>query len=1031
MEAIIISPWLNHLGMGLLHSLWQGLVILAVTVTILALCRRRSPEVRHRICLTAIALLTLCIPTTVAWLGRATVAPHLLQARAEADSNTPATMSPEGPSNSRADRTAALSAPLSNEIQPASSPQEQSNWAALIALGWVLGIVLLTLRLLVGHRMFARIKLGASPWAGPPYVDQLLARIGLHAAEILASPTLTVPLVVGWIRPVVLLPAQLIGKMDQESLQALLLHELAHLKRRDPAINLALTAIETLLFFNPAARELVRRARWEAELACDDLVISLNSNRQTYAKALAQLETFRDQGLALAATGNHHLMTRLQRILRIPTEASHKSLSSLWQPGLMIHAATALSLVVAVVAVPRAARAMTDEERIAAISAIETILPKESDVEWTVQAQLVDEAGVTLPGGKTKIATFSIGISDAFETDMASHLNVRGRGQWARVSAWPDGYAPVTTRIPSPDFASSTAPHRVRLEKGFPAELMIVNEAGEPIPGAMVTADSSAPERSAFQLRSPFESQSDGRIRFGHVAGSSRVTLEVFAHGYEWTLFGGVRFLPGEVRTLTLKRATPITLRVLDQETGKPVEGAWAFCGGRGWGSTFSSWYDQQSPLASAASDREGRLDLDVCHPSSLYGVIVKAPGYAPKALLIPQGGASRTNHLKVHLSRGLKLDATIHDPLGLLPELAAGVKFSATSTLALPKLNDWQLSVGWRSVIPMDRGLRSQRVALGDLSPGTLEVVLGRGLTWKRDLAHSLSDLDLYITRSGITETPPANLAEEQRETRKIIFNLAPPKGSPPASGEVEFNVQARPKFVKAVNNSLQFDAPLGAQVSTEGHGLKGYTLSRRFPFFVVSAGASPIVHELALIPAGSVIAKLELPERLGNVSGDVLDNSELGTSRPPIAPRFEFLKDSQTVYFSNLPFGNKYRLVLNAGSLFIESPAFAIDEKNPIREFNFNVRPSPPVHVRIVEPDGSPCRNKPVSLRYTSHLYTSNKAEQFTDGDGRLTIESLNFEAPGKHHLTIRAEPGIQALEAYIAPDAPSQEFRRQIAN
>lgn len=1031
MDAIIISPWLNHLGMGLLHSLWQGLVILAVTATILALCRRRSPEVRHRICLTAIAFLTLCMPTSVAWLGRATAATHALQSRVETTSMAPATMSPGAPTNSRDDRTVSLPSPSSNERQPPSSPQGRSNWAALIALGWVLGIVLLTLRLLVGHRMFSRIRLRASPWVGPPYVGQLLARIGLQTAEVLASPALTVPLVVGWIRPVVLLPAQLIGRMDQESLQALLLHELAHLKRRDPAINLALTAFETLLFFNPAARELVRRARWEAELACDDLVLSMNSDRQTYARALAQLETFRDEGLALAATGHHHLITRLHRILRIPTDASHKSLSSLWQPGLMIHAVTAFSIVFAVVAVPQAARAMTDEERIAAISAIETVLPKESDVEWTAQAQLVDEAGANLPEGKTKIATFSIGISDAFETDMASLFNVRGRGQWARVSAWPDGYAPVTTSIPSPDLASGAAPHRVKLEKGFPAELMIVNEAGEPIPGAMVTVDSPAPERRAFQLRSPFESQSDGRIRFGNVTDSSRVTLEAFAHGYEWTLFGGVRFLPGEVRTLTLKRATPITLKVLDQETGKPVQGAWAFCGGRGWGSSFNSWYGQQPPLASTASDREGRLDLDVCHASSLYGVIVKAPGYAPKALLIPQGGGSRTNSLKVHLSRGLKLDATIHDPLNILPELAAGVKFSATSTLDLPKLHDWQLSVGWRSVIPMERGLRSQRVVLGELSPGPLEVVLGRGLTWKKDLSHSLNGLHLYVTRSGITETPPTDLALEQRETRKIIFNLAPPKGSPPASGEVEFNVQAKPKFVKVVNNSLQFDAPLGAQVSTEGHGLKGYTLSSGFPFFVVAAGASPIVHELSLIPAGSVVAKLELPKRLGSISVDVLDNSELGTSRPPIAPRTEFLKDSQTVYFSNLPFGNRYRLVLNAGSLFIESSLFVIDEKNPIREFNFHVRPSPPIHVRIVEPDGSPCRNKPVRLRYTSHLYTSNKAEQFTDGDGRLTIESLNFEAPGKHHLTIRAEPGIQALEAYIAPDAPSQEFHRQAAN
>ena len=116
--------------------------------------------------------------------------------------------------------------------------------------------------------------------------------------SLLESRLVDVPTVVGWIKPVVLLPVSALAGLSAEQLEAILAHELAHIRRHDYLVNLLQTLVETLLFYHPAVWWLSGRIRAERENCCDDLAVSLCGDPVTYASALADLEALPARTLA-------------------------------------------------------------------------------------------------------------------------------------------------------------------------------------------------------------------------------------------------------------------------------------------------------------------------------------------------------------------------------------------------------------------------------------------------------------------------------------------------------------------------------------------------------------------------------------------------------------------------------------------------------------------------------------------------------------------------------------------------------------
>jgi peptidoglycan-N-acetylglucosamine deacetylase len=145
------------------------------------------------------------------------------------------------------------------------------------------------------------------------------------------SALVEVPTVVGWLRPVILVPASLLTGLPAQQVEALLAHELAHIRRQDYLVNLLQTMIETLLFYHPAVWWISGQVRQEREHCCDDLAVKACGDVLVYARALTELEQLRVRvsgQLALAATGGS-LLGRIRRLVETPRRASHKSSTGL------------------------------------------------------------------------------------------------------------------------------------------------------------------------------------------------------------------------------------------------------------------------------------------------------------------------------------------------------------------------------------------------------------------------------------------------------------------------------------------------------------------------------------------------------------------------------------------------------------------------------------------------------------------------------------------------------------------------------
>lgn len=141
--------------------------------------------------------------------------------------------------------------------------------------------------------------------------------------SIFLSKHISVPLTVGFLKPFVLFPIAFVNNLNTTQVEAIILHELAHIKRQDYLFNLLKVVMETILFFNPFVWALSKMIEKERENACDDMVLKQISTPIHYAKALVELEELRMKNtpaLSMAATGNkNHLFQRIKRITNMET----------------------------------------------------------------------------------------------------------------------------------------------------------------------------------------------------------------------------------------------------------------------------------------------------------------------------------------------------------------------------------------------------------------------------------------------------------------------------------------------------------------------------------------------------------------------------------------------------------------------------------------------------------------------------------------------------------------------------------------
>ena len=301
MNLMWIDPVVMQRFAGsLLHFIWQGALIAIVAVVGLRLLRHRSPEARYVFAIAAlVCMLAAPVFTLVFYAQTGYVAQQLILALS---------------------RTAV-------EGSFAASSSGASLWAERIILGWCAGFIVFAVRLVVGWQLSWQLVKSAQEIITPGIAtvfENVRERLGLRKPiRLLAHASLDSPMVVGWLRPVVLLPISLITGFTTDQLTAILAHELAHIRRHDFVVNILQRCVESILFYHPAVWWLSKRIRVEREHCCDDIAVRVCGSRKVYAEALIELERARQPRPILAVAGaDGVVLQRFRRVLGMNTSAA-------------------------------------------------------------------------------------------------------------------------------------------------------------------------------------------------------------------------------------------------------------------------------------------------------------------------------------------------------------------------------------------------------------------------------------------------------------------------------------------------------------------------------------------------------------------------------------------------------------------------------------------------------------------------------------------------------------------------------------
>ncbi len=190
---------------------------------------------------------------------------------------------------------------------------------------WLLGVALFSLRSAGGFVLLERERRKRSITASPRVLEichALQRRLGLERTiRYCECQWLQTPAVIGWFRPIVLLPVTALTGLSPEQLQLVIVHELAHIQRLDPFVNVFQIAVETLLFYHPGVWWLNQRIRAEREHCCDDVAISFCGNPVEYARALTLMEEWRSAPTLAMAANRGPLSERIFRVLGLKSGA--------------------------------------------------------------------------------------------------------------------------------------------------------------------------------------------------------------------------------------------------------------------------------------------------------------------------------------------------------------------------------------------------------------------------------------------------------------------------------------------------------------------------------------------------------------------------------------------------------------------------------------------------------------------------------------------------------------------------------------
>lgn len=308
--------FLNGIGLWLIHFIWQASVIAIITSLLLLILKKFSAKLRYIICFLSLLLMILlpCISTlsdSIEPNDKVAVTPVKI-------------LYPILAKNVYVNGKYIATQYRGNEFF--SVPNEEiiahiGLYLPYITFVWLAGVLLISLYHVLGFFKLRKLVQQASQelepfWIGK--IQEFIKKLKIKRNVLISKlPGLETPVVIGCLKPVLLLPVSFFTGMNNEYIEAIILHELGHIKRYDYLLNMIQVMIEILGFFHPAVWWLSKKIREERENCCDDIAVNIIGNRLIYAKSLVQLEECRNKNKLILAANSSNLLRRTARILMV------------------------------------------------------------------------------------------------------------------------------------------------------------------------------------------------------------------------------------------------------------------------------------------------------------------------------------------------------------------------------------------------------------------------------------------------------------------------------------------------------------------------------------------------------------------------------------------------------------------------------------------------------------------------------------------------------------------------------------------
>jgi beta-lactamase regulating signal transducer with metallopeptidase domain len=1013
------GPNAESLCLALLHSLWQGAAWCAVLLVALRCIRSDRPEVRYAVALTCMygLLFGACLTWSVLRQTTSSQAPGAVAHTSVSGEPMPSTGENREHHMSSVSVTGVSTSPV---------PFELSYLAPWLVSTWLIGACLC---LLLSSRHVAAVRRFQ---AGRPIDDpevnrlfnRLIATLGIsRPVQLLSVDGLAVPGVVGVLRPAILVPSSLVTGLTPDQWEAILAHELAHIRRWDYLVNLSQLVIESVLFFNPAVWWLSRQVRLEREACCDAAAVAVTARPFQYATLLVSLAEglqLKSDAGPLPALGFSRdepcsLLERVQRIVT-PGRRSELKIKRTKAFGFLALGILAVALlqIGTNLLVGAAASLLTDEERVAALAEVVNEMEAlESRQKITIRGTVSFQTEGDQPAREdvTVVAKTRRGINGYTKV----HTNTVNDNSEFDVTV-PPGITYL--QFSHPDFASTyvgpfganVAPlasgAEVVLTRGIDVAVTVVDETGRPVPNARIGTIPLSPGGGGTGDHQAPTTGENGQALLTHVNPELEYSYTITAPGFQELSLPDQKLRADSPLRLQMFHARPAG-GVIVNENGEGVAGATLKEIHRHRGSMSWSHRTPRTPVT--ATDANGRFLLTELLDGGTYDYLVECKGYGPTIL---PGVRPGDTALRARLGPAITVKGTVHGPIELLETLGTDYPISWSFLLPQPLSSPWDDHHMISDREPYDLREGVGYFTLPPMAAGELTVTVGNAFK-KVQLTTSIEDLrfDLSETAAQSASAQPA------KRLIRVSFTKDGKRVSPQGVLQIAAHqfghYPSSHRDYPIVDGAVEVELTVPDQVRFDSEGMIGFWFSYHDVTRQVDDGEGPFEVTLPVQPAGAVKGIVFDNKGLPLADASVGVNYELEyrtpNGRSHHGSGYSSLTNGNGEFFlTPLPLGARcsIRVSYNDYYFVLDESEFRMRVRNALPSFTFKQGRTVDAMVRVVDSSGIPLAGQSVQLRSTRPLAPGWGNLEVTDPRGEYCFSQLNPELEGRYEVRLAVE-------------------------